>query len=169
VKTYFGKYRGVVVNNVDPDRMGRLLITCPHVLGLGQAWAMPCVPFAGPLEGFFMMPLPASNVWVEFEEGDADRPIWSGCFWTQQTIPVDLTVPLPTVPLVHTIRTVMAQLTLDSTPGTGGITMQMNSPPLPFPCKVSCSATGIEIQVGAAIIKLDPAKVDVNNGALQVI
>ena len=164
MSTYFGKYRGLVVTNVDPDRMGRLLVTCPHVLGAAQAWAMPCVPFAGYLEGFYMLPRMGSNVWVEFEEGDPDRPIWSGCFWTQQTIPAHALTPA-----VRTIRTMAAQLTLDDTPGVGGVSVQMNSPPLPFPCKVSCSADGIEIQIGAATIRLDPATVDVNNGALKVI
>ena len=99
---YYGKYRGLVTSNLDPNRMGRLQVACPQVLGENLlAWAMPCVPFAGISEGFFMMPMPGSNVWVEFEAGDPDRPIWSGCFWTQQTTP--FAAVAPTVRMIKTL------------------------------------------------------------------
>ena len=59
---YWGKYRGLVINNIDPNRMGRLQVACTRVLGANiAAWAMPCVPFAGASlpdrqpEGFFMI------------------------------------------------------------------------------------------------------------------
>jgi hypothetical protein len=165
VNTYFGKYRGVVVNNVDPKRMGRLQVSCPHVLGANAlSWAMPCVPFAGIREGFYMLPTPTSNVWIEFEEGDPERPIWSGCFWTQQMIPTNALLPT-----VRTIKTLGAQMTLDDTPGKGGITLKVGPPTVAVPCTIACSVTGIEITVGSATIKLDPATVDVNNGALKVV
>jgi len=82
MERHFGKYRGVVADDRDPSGMGRVRVRVPGVLGDGTtAWAMPCVPFAGPGEGFLAVPAIGSPVWVEFEEGDLHRPIWVGGFW----------------------------------------------------------------------------------------
>jgi uncharacterized protein involved in type VI secretion and phage assembly len=73
---YFGKYRGVVTDNADPNLRGRIKVRVPAVLGDAQAWALPCVPYAGDKVGFFFLPEPGTAVWVEFE-GEI-RPIPSG-------------------------------------------------------------------------------------------
>ena len=40
---YFGKYRGTVLNNIDPMQLGRLLVQVPDVLGVGtSSWAIAC-------------------------------------------------------------------------------------------------------------------------------
>lgn len=45
---HYGKYRGVVTNNIDPHGLGRLQATVPSVMGgAALVWALPCVPFAG--------------------------------------------------------------------------------------------------------------------------
>ena len=67
---YFGKYRGTVANNLDPLGRGRLQVSVPAVLGDVSAWAMPCVPYAGPNLGFYTMPEIGTGIWVEFEAGD---------------------------------------------------------------------------------------------------
>jgi Type VI secretion system/phage-baseplate injector OB domain len=77
-----GKYRGIVLNNQDPEHRGRLQATVPEVLGeIPTGWATPCAPYAGPGAGFFTVPPPGAGVWVEFEAGDVSRPIWSGGYW----------------------------------------------------------------------------------------
>lgn len=82
---YFGKYRGTVVQNIDPERKGRVQVMVPDVLGLiPSTWAEPCVPLAGPTGppmGVFMVPPIGTGVWVEFEQGSPNRPIWVGCRW----------------------------------------------------------------------------------------
>ena len=79
---YWGKYRGTVVNNLDPEQRGRIQAIVPAVTGLIlSTWAMPCVPFAGKLEGFFVVPQIGAAVWMEYEDGDPDKPIWVGGFW----------------------------------------------------------------------------------------
>ena len=83
---YFGKYRGTVANNLDPLGRGRLQVSVPAVLGDVSAWAMPCVPYAGPNLGFYTMPEIGTGIWVEFEAGDVSFPIWSGCFWNDGDI-----------------------------------------------------------------------------------
>lgn len=160
---YFGKYRGAVVNNNDPFRQGRLQVSCPHVLGANAlAWAMPCVPFAGNFEGFFMLPQIGTNLWIEFEQGDPNRPIWVGGFWNRGQIPANVISPMTT----RTIKTLTTELTIDE---TMGFKLQVLPPAAPVPCTITCDATGVSISVGAASIKLDPVKVSVNNGALDVI
>jgi hypothetical protein len=82
----YGKYRGQVEANVDPLRLGRVRVSSAAALGDGVVkWAMPCVPSAAPGVGFTMLPPVGASVWVEFEGGDPDYPIWSGCFWAEGT------------------------------------------------------------------------------------
>ena len=79
---YYGKYRGTVVNNIDPEQRGRLLVTVPDVLGVNlSSWAMPCLPLAGSNMGIYTVPPVGAGVWIEFEQGDPDYPVWVGCFW----------------------------------------------------------------------------------------
>ncbi|MFZ1425838.1 MAG: phage baseplate assembly protein V [Geminicoccaceae bacterium] len=85
---YFGKYRGIVFNNQDPFRLGRLQVMIPEVLGeIPSGWASPCTPYAGTLAGFYAIPLPGAGVWIEFEAGDVSRPIWVGGWWAVGEIP----------------------------------------------------------------------------------
>jgi uncharacterized protein involved in type VI secretion and phage assembly len=79
---FFGKYRGTVINNVDPMRKGRVQVQVADVHGsTPSTWAMPCLPVAGLQSGFSVVPPIGAGVWVEFEQGDADYPIWVGGFW----------------------------------------------------------------------------------------
>jgi hypothetical protein len=82
---FFGKYRGTVINNIDPMLEGRLLVEVPDVLSLSpSSWAVPCVPLAGPTGppmGMYLVPPIGAGVWIEFEKGDPDYPIWVGCRW----------------------------------------------------------------------------------------
>jgi hypothetical protein len=78
----WGKYRGAVQNNLDPEGLGRIQATVPEVLGdVPTGWATPCIPYAGPGSGFFSIPPVGAGVWIEFECGDVSRPVWTGCYW----------------------------------------------------------------------------------------
>jgi len=80
---FFGKYRGVVTNNVDPMQMGRVSAQVPEVFGVeGSRWAMPCIPCNVPTKVASSLPKIGATVWIEFEQGDPQRPIWTGCFYT---------------------------------------------------------------------------------------
>jgi hypothetical protein len=90
VTAFYGKFRGKVTDNRDPLRQARLSVLVPDVLGETPSWALPCVPFAGPGSGFLALPPVGANIWVEFEGGDPDYPIWSGCFWgPRDALPTD--------------------------------------------------------------------------------
>jgi hypothetical protein len=85
-RRFFGKYRGWVVDNEDPARLGRLKVNVPSVLGpdVVTGWASPCVPYGGAADqGLFLVPERKAGVWVEFEEGDLEFPVWVGAFWTK--------------------------------------------------------------------------------------
>jgi hypothetical protein len=89
-KLYFGKYRGTVVANNDPERQGRLKVRVPEVLGQGTTkWAVPCVPYAGKRAGFYAVPSAGTTVFVEFEAGDLARPVWTGALWDGTAVPAD--------------------------------------------------------------------------------
>lgn len=82
---YYGKYRGFVVSNEDPKKLGRLKVNVPSVLGdaIVTGWATPCLPYGGqPNEGALFIPDAGAGVWVEFEQGNLDAPIWVGAFWS---------------------------------------------------------------------------------------
>jgi uncharacterized protein involved in type VI secretion and phage assembly len=85
-RRFYGKYRGLVVENADPEKLGRLKLSVPSVLGndVVTGWAMPCVPYGGDAnQGFLFIPEVGAGVWVEFEEGDLEFPIWVGTFWSK--------------------------------------------------------------------------------------
>ena len=85
-RRYYGKYRGFVVDREDPEQLGRLRVTVPSVLGeeVVTGWAMPCVPYGGEAnQGFLFIPEAGAGVWIEFEEGDLEFPIWTGTFWSK--------------------------------------------------------------------------------------
>jgi len=84
------KHRGVVVDNRDPQGMGRLKVDVPGVFENGEQFAMPAVPYAGTFVGFSMLPPVGANVWVDFEQGDVNRPVWSGCFWSPGEAPAEV-------------------------------------------------------------------------------
>jgi hypothetical protein len=81
-RRFDGKFRGVVENNVDPKGEGRILVTVAEIAPTPLLnWAIPCTPVGGPQHGMFAVPPIKSEVWIEFEQGDPDYPIWTGCMW----------------------------------------------------------------------------------------
>jgi uncharacterized protein involved in type VI secretion and phage assembly len=93
---FYGKYRAFVVENADPEQLGRLKLQIPSVLGteVVTGWAMPCVPYGGDVDqGFLFIPEVGAGVWVEFEEGDLEFPIWVGTFWSKPGGASELPIP----------------------------------------------------------------------------
>ncbi|WP_045224032.1 phage baseplate assembly protein V [Methyloterricola oryzae] len=184
MKEFFGKYRGQVAGNVDPMEMGRVQVTCPAVLGPGRlSWALPAVPYGGQRVGLYAIPPVGANIWVEFEGGDPDSPIWAGCFWgSSAEMPVT-----PAVPETKVFRTGTVTLTMSDLPGSGGFTLEVLPPSVALPISLECkgdsielalktlegsiriSADGIHLTFGGSSVDLSPISVNVNKGALEVI
>lgn len=165
---FYGKYRGVVLNNIDPMQQGRLQVQVPDVTGLAPAsWAMPCVPVAGVQSGMVALPVIGSGVWVEFEQGMVDHPIWTGCFWGSAAEVPALSRATPPAISAITLQTPLQNgLTVSDLPGpTGGIMLKSATG-----ASVIVNDTGIYIQngKGASLTMVGPT-VTVNNGALTVI
>lgn len=94
--TYYGKYRGRVVENEDPEGRGRLKLNVPSLFGgdIVTDWALPCMPFGGE-DGVGQLTVPSVDalVWVEFEQGDPSYPIWVGTYWdASMAAPADVPV-----------------------------------------------------------------------------
>ena len=74
---FYGIYRGVCVNNEDPMGANRITALVPQVFGntmTATGWAYPCVPPTGT----WTPPVPGDGVWIAFEGGDIEHPIWLG-------------------------------------------------------------------------------------------
>ena len=161
---FFGKYRGTVTDIQDPMMQGRIRARVSDVMGEKESgWALPCFPFGGSGMGFFALPKVGAGVWIEFEHGDPDYPIWVGVwFGSMSDLPSDLLAP----PYKKTMIKTEGGNTIifDDTPGVGGITLQTSGGQ-----KVVVSSTGIEINDGqGGVIKLSGPQVSINNGALEV-
>ena len=149
----FGKYRGMVVGNVDPLNLGRLLVRVPQVLIGETAWALPCVPYAGPQVGFCFTPPIGGNVWVEFEGGDIGLPIWVGCFWGASERPVAALGPE-----VKLIQTETAVVSMNDSPMEGGITINVQDAAVDVPAGITINSAGIEITVEPAMVTMSPER-----------
>lgn len=157
---YHGKYRGVVSDNRDPLMLGRIRATVTDVYGENESgWALPSVPYAGDGVGLFLIPPVGSSVWIEFERGDPDYPIWTGCFWAQGEVPAS-----PASAEMKVLKTDMGTVTLNDTPGSGGITIETTNG-----MKIVIDASGIEVNdAQGGIITLNGPQVSINEGALEV-
>jgi len=167
-KRYLGKYRGTVVNNVDPLLMGRIQAIVPDVSNVvPTSWAMPCLPGAGINTGMFTVPQIGSGVWIEFEQGDPDRPIWVGGYWGSIAEVPLLAKAVPPAVNGFTIQTTLKNgIVVSDVPGpTGGIMIQTTTGAM-----ISVSDVGIVITNGkGATINLIGPSVDINVGALTVV
>lgn len=167
-KRYYGKYRGTVVNNIDPMQIGRLLVMVPDVSALlPSSWAMPCVPLAGKQMGTFMVPQIGSGVWIEFEQGDPDYPIWTGCFWgLAAEVPALALAGNPASPSIVLQTGLQNSVIISDLPGpTGGIMLKSTTGAM-----ILVNDIGITISNGkGAMITMAGPTVTINNGALVVV
>ncbi len=165
---YYGKYRGTVLDNIDPMQIGRLMVQVPDVSNiLPSTWAMPCVPFAGIQCGFYALPPIGAGVWIEFEQGDSDYPIWVGGFWgSAGEVPALALATPPGLQSIVLQTTSQNTIMISDTPGpTGGILLKTAAGAM-----ISISDVGITITNGqGATIMMTGPSVTINEGALQII
>jgi uncharacterized protein involved in type VI secretion and phage assembly len=161
----YGKYRGVVTENVDPERLGRLRVQVPALQNEEPVWARPCVPFAGKDVGLFVMPKVKGLVWIEFEAGDKDFPIWTGALWAVGDID-----PADASPDIKFLKTEKFTLRIDD--AEGQVTLKIGD-------KSEVVITASEIRVKSSSIKneaeggrktaLTSSSFSVNDAALEVL
>lgn len=165
---FWGKYRGTVINNLDPEMRGRIQAMVPAVSNIMlTSWAMPCLPVTGIQTGMFTVPIIGSKVWIEFENGDPDYPIWTGGFYgSAAEVPALARTAPPVVPSITLQTPLQNGITINDVPGPlGGIVIKSATG-----ATLIVNDTGIYIQngKGASLVMVGPS-VTVNNGALSVI
>ncbi|RSM72383.1 baseplate assembly protein [Kibdelosporangium aridum] len=163
---YLGKYRGTVVNNVDPMRQGRIQVRVPDVLGdATSSWAMPCFPVTGPNMGVYTVPPIGAGVWVEFEQGDVSFPIWVGCWYgSAAEVPAEGLLGDPARPNFVVVTRGQHKLVMSDLPGGPGITLRASSG-----ASIVINDMGIEISNGqGAVISLTGQTVTINEGAFSI-
>ena len=162
MKPFWGKYRGKVTSSKDPLNLGRVQVEVPAVLGEGRhSWALPCTPYAGKDIGWFTVPPVDSNIWVEFEGGDPDYPIWAGCFWNENELPQNARVDEPDK--VQVFKTNGVTVTISNLGDNKGLTIEVDTPVVERKLKMVFNGDGIEInnrddtvaKLTADIIQLD--------------
>jgi hypothetical protein len=158
---YYGKYRGKVIDNADPNQQGRVMVSVPAVLGELQSWAMPCVPYAGSGAGHYFIPEVDGGVWVEFEGGDLSYPIWTGTFWADNEAPKNekSAAPDPNVKVLRTRSGLIVSLddnaeviAISDGDANNIITLEVTEGKIRLQAKSKCvvEAPAIELVEGAA-------------------
>jgi uncharacterized protein involved in type VI secretion and phage assembly len=158
----YGKYRGKVVDNQDPDHRGMLQVTSPATEHKPM-WAMPCVPYAGKDRGMLFLPEVGTQVWVEFEAGNPNCPIWSGCFWAKDDL-----AAADYAPHVKLIKTEKIEIRIDdqankiTISNSFGTILEIQDGTI-----VGKANTEITHRVATMKTTLDVTKFDVHDGALS--
>ncbi|RUT02472.1 baseplate assembly protein [Dulcicalothrix desertica PCC 7102] len=158
-RKFYGKFQGTVVNNIDPLKQGRLQVLVPDVGSLSPStWAKPCVPLGGLQMGMYLIPPIQAGVWVEFENGDPDYPIWVGYWWgSAAEIPAIANLSTPGMPVIIMQTPTQQALVISDVP----------IPPMLAP--------GIMLMSGASSITIDATgvtitapKVTINGAAINL-
>ena len=158
--SFFGKYRGVVTDNKDPLKLGRIRAKVPVIFGENDSgWALPCSPYAGKNVGFFCIPPIDALVWIEFESGNPETPIWTGGFWKDGETPDESASPD-----IKILKTDTNTIKLDDTSGAENVTIETNAG-----LKIVLNQDGIELSNSSQKIKIASSGVSINDGALEVM
>ncbi len=115
---WYGKYSGQVTGNEDDQQQGRVQVTVPAIFGATlQVWARPCFPY-----GHFFVPPVDTRVWVEFEGGDPEYPIWVGAWYPKAVTPQESRVTPPDNRVIQTASG--HTIELDDSDGKARITIR---------------------------------------------
>jgi uncharacterized protein involved in type VI secretion and phage assembly len=154
---FYGLYRGLVTDNDDPQKLGRVKANVPTVLGdVESGWCMPCVPYAGDNVGVAFLPEIGSGVWIAFEGGDVSFPVWLGCFWRSGELPSDVA---PSVKVI--VTNAPLEIKLDDDAESVEITDSNGN-------SVKLDSSGVTVSKSGQQVVVSDSSVSVNNGSLEV-
>lgn len=162
---YYGKYRATVINNVDPENRGRVQVQLADRYGLfPSTWALPAFPVASIQHGVCVIPPLRASVWIDFEAGDPDFPVWSGSFFENPgEMPVLAAAGTPVAPNIAMQTTGQVALVLSDNPAVNVLIKTLTG------AMIQIGESGILISNGkGASILLSGPSVTVNGGALTV-
>ena len=188
---FFGKYRGVVTNVEDPEKLGRIIAQVPEILHEEPSpWALPATPFAGSGHGLVLIPEVGDGVWIEFEGGDPSRPIWSGGWFGPNDLPASgevkaralvttaghkfvLNDESKEIQLLHSGGAELKMTDSEITLTIGQAEFKMSADQISLKVltsEITMTAADLTLKSGPkAQVKLSPAGTDVNNGTITVM
>jgi uncharacterized protein involved in type VI secretion and phage assembly len=161
---FYGKYRGLVVDNADPLGLARLKVQVPAMPGASlESWALPCVPYAGTggdarVVGLHLIPPLGANVWVEFEGGNLNHPIWAGCFWGdgQPLAPNTLSPDGPSSAKV--LQTQASTFILEDRESDPFIKLEIDSPACEQAVSIILDNDGVSLTCGNGSVSIHPSE-----------
>jgi hypothetical protein len=154
---HYGKYRGLVRDVSDPDKLCRIKAEVPAVYGEQQSpWAMPALPFAGPSHGLVLLPEVGDGVWIEFEGGDIARPIWSGMWFASGQR------PSPDGEKARLLATSAGHQVLVDEDGDEIKLVH------PGGAEVTLGSSEITLKLGVCELKITATEINLNNGMVKV-
>ena len=154
---FYGKYRGVVCDVDDPESLCRIKAEVPAIYeDQVSPWALPALPFAGKDHGLVLLPEVGDGVWIEFEAGDINRPIWSGCWFAAGER------PRPGGAKARVLATSAGhKIVLDE--DADEIQIQH-----PGGAELTMSADEIVLKLGICEIKMTQSEISLNHGMVKV-
>ncbi len=134
--THIGVIEGVVVDNKDPDGIGRVLVKFPWLPNeTKSAWARMSTPMAGNNMGWVIYPEPDDEVLLDFVNGNVHEPVILGSLYNGKDKP-----PFDNADGENNIRTLVSRsghiFEIDDTDGaekititdkSGGLIIEMDS------------------------------------------
>ena len=158
-RKFYGKYQGTVVNNIDPLKRGRLQVLVPDVGNVSPStWAKPCIPVGGLQMGMYLIPPIQAGVWIEFENGDPDYPIWVGYWWRSAAeVPAIANLSTPGTPVMIMQTPTQQTLVISDVP----------IPPMVAP-GIMLMSGGSSITIDATGVTITAPKVTINGTAINL-
>ena len=156
---YYGKYTGIVKDNQDTDKLGRLTVSVPTIYDDDETVvARPALPY-----GFFFVPENGAKVWVEFEGGNSGMPLWSGVQYVAGEWAQEAAV---SPPQKRVLKTAAGHLVIfDDKSGEEGIGVKdgVNNH------EIKLDSTGIQVNDGKNnhTVKMDSSGIAITDGANQ--
>jgi hypothetical protein len=154
---FYGKYRGIVRDIDDPEELGRIRAEVPAVFeDQSSPWSLPAFPFAGQGHGLVLLPEVGDGVWIEFEAGDLNRPIWTGCWFASGERPEPKTSKARVL-----VTTAGHKIVLDE--DQDEIKIQH-----PGGAEFTMSSSEIVLKLGLCELKITQSEINLNNGMVKV-
>lgn len=94
-ETFPGIYRSIVKDIADPQKRARVKVLIPAIHDENEKigslpWADCCSNVAGPDRGILRIPDVGDVVYVMFEQGDKEYPVWLGSWWGKNDLPSEV-------------------------------------------------------------------------------
>lgn len=92
---FYSRYRAFVVENDDPLNMGRIQVIVPVMNPTisDELWAYPAGIWGGQDYGIQILPQKGDMVWIEYEMGDVEYPVWSHAGYGEDEKPKEFETP----------------------------------------------------------------------------